>query len=183
MVQPRPRAAVVVAHPDDEAMWGVSYPLRQSGFAWTVIICSTPEHDPQRILSARRSCEILKCNLIVLEEQTRGALTFPDLDLTPYTFIVTHNSKGEYGHKQHIQVHERVRRAGKPYVCFGYGYQNPHTRIMLTPEETATRIQALKCYDYKAKWDGGHVKADALIETYHGNDWKSLSRESYVLSG
>ena len=178
-MQHRPRAAVVVAHPDDEALWGVSYPLREP-FDWTVIVCSTPSHDPERILSAHRSCEILKCNLIVLKEETRGALTFPGLDLAPYSFIVTHNARGEYGHKQHIQTHNRVKAAGKPFACFGYGYQNPHQTVLLTAEETATRIQALKCYDYKAKWDGNKIKSDALIELYHGRDWGRLAKESYV---
>lgn len=181
-MQRKSRAAVVVAHPDDEVMWGISFVLREP-YDWTVIVCSMPSHDKERIVSAHRSCEILKCGLIVLQEETRGALTFPGLNLAPYSFLVTHNVKGEYGHKQHIQVHERVKRAGKPYVCFGYGYPNPHFHAYLTPEETATRIQALKCYDYRAKWDGGSIKSDALIETYHGNDWKSLAKETYVFPG
>ena len=38
---------MVVAHPDDETMWGGSLPIRYPG-DWFIVCCTVPKRDPER---------------------------------------------------------------------------------------------------------------------------------------
>jgi len=105
---PRPRAAVVVAHPDDEILWCGGYILAHPEFFWRVVTLCRAE-DTDRAPKFRR---------VLLQLGAEGEMA--DLDDEPgqvplpieqvqttiirllaknsYNLILTHGPKGEYTH-------------------------------------------------------------------------------------
>lgn len=139
---------MVVAHPDDESLWGAGLLLRYPG-NWEVICCTTPARDPERAALFPKACKILGARPRQLDQiETTIPLSFPDL--SGHDLIVTHNSAGEYGHPQHKEVHEHItRKYPEKTICFGY---RPHGAgedfsIELNEEECAAKLLAIKCYD------------------------------------
>ena len=120
------RAAVVVAHPDDEVLWFGGLLTACSNI--DVICCSIPETEPERAIKFQDVCNHLGCTykLLPFVEVRGGHLKgLGYLTLDRYDIIYTHNHIGEYGHKHHIDVHEAVKRKfdGPIYVS-GYGLPN-----------------------------------------------------------
>jgi LmbE family N-acetylglucosaminyl deacetylase len=111
---PRPRAAVVVAHPDDETLWCGGYILTHPEFHWRIVtLCRAL--DPDRAPKFRRVLQRLgaegemadlddgpdQAPLPVEQVQETTARLLAG---TSYNLILTHGPKGEYTrHRRHAE--------------------------------------------------------------------------------
>lgn len=167
------RGVIVVAHPDDESLWCGGLVLRYPG-VWSIIACSIPRADPIRAWKFYEACKRLGVYraqvLPVIEPPANESFShLAMLDLAEFDCIVTHNSRGEYGHKQHSSLHhDLVARWPEKVVTIGYGSGRPGDEVIaLTPEECSRKRIALQAYDHISPTDG-KPKWDALIARYGG---------------
>ncbi|MFO7900958.1 MAG: PIG-L family deacetylase [Planctomycetota bacterium] len=113
------RAAIVVAHPDDEVIWAGGLILRHRDWEWTVVaLCRGG--DPDRRPKYDRVCRRLGVTGFIsglddsdpLEpidaEREIGGRVLEHLATDEWDLCLTHGRNGEYGHKRHQQVHEVV---------------------------------------------------------------------------
>ena len=186
------RRLMVVAHPDDEILWGGGLPIAFPG-DWTIIACSIPHHDPVRAYCFFRVCEELgaKARLLPFTDGGIPENLLPHLDvlggLEGFDEVVTHGASGEYGHPQHIQVHNYVNKVigNRPLTTFGFG--TGENILRLHPIQVEKKLQAFKNYDYIRQYGNRKVEAwEALtdihytksplvsmaVETYSGNFWR-----------
>jgi LmbE family N-acetylglucosaminyl deacetylase len=109
---PRLRAAVVVAHPDDETLWCGGYILNHPEFHWRIVtLCraSDPDRAPKfRRVLQRLGAEGEMADLddgpdqvpLALEQVKETAARL--LAGSSYSLILTHGPKGEYTrHRRH----------------------------------------------------------------------------------
>lgn len=184
---------MLVAHPDDEILWGGGLPIRFPG-DWTIIACSIPRKDPVRAFCFFRVCEALGAKgwLLPQYETTNSAdpeELLPNLfwlnELRGFDRIVTHGADGEYGHRHHKQLNEYVNSITKGRQVTTFGFGKGRHRLELNSIEVEKKLQAFKNYDYIR--DYGQVKCPAWealraihynkdpniqmgVETYNG-DW------------
>jgi hypothetical protein len=123
-LNPRPRAAVVVAHPDDETLWCGGYILTHPEFLWRIVtLCRRMDAD--RATKFRQVVERLGADgemadlddgpdqaplpVEQVEETTAGLLAGNSYDL-----ILTHGPHGEYTQQSSLSPGLSVipRRAG-----------------------------------------------------------------------
>jgi LmbE family N-acetylglucosaminyl deacetylase len=115
----RPRAAVIVAHPDDEILWCGGYILTHPEFQWRIVtLCRAS--DPDRAPRFRRVLQELGA-----EGEMADLDDGPDQDPLPsgqiaeatvrlldgarYSLILTHGPKGEYTrHRRHAECCQAV---------------------------------------------------------------------------
>lgn len=169
------RKLMVVAHPDDETLWGAGIILRNPG-GWNVVACSTPVSDPVRAEKFMEACSRLWA--------VGTVLPCPDQYGTPLALdvaldadvIVTHGLAGEYGHPHHQQVARYVRdHAQCPVISFGY--LTGARRLLLNEQESLGKLHALRAYDHVLPYEGRPMpKWQALLERY-GEAW--LDCETY----
>ena len=117
--EPRPRAAVVVAHPDDETLWCGGYVLTHPEFLWRIVtLCR--DTDPDRAPRFRHVLQQLGAEGEMADlddgpdqaplpadelQQTAARL----LAGTTYDLILTHGPKGEYTqHRRHSECCQTV---------------------------------------------------------------------------
>lgn len=124
----RPRTAVVVAHPDDEALWLSS----AIASADCVVFCFGALFDRPRVSEARRQAVAalpltgvvdlaipesgggFRIEISDTAARARYESNYPRLvdalraPLAGIEDVYTHNPWGEYGHPEHIQVHRAV---------------------------------------------------------------------------
>ena len=108
----RPRAAVVVAHPDDETLWCGGYILAHPEFQWTIVtLCRAADTDRapkfRRVLLALGAVGVM-ADLDDGPEQTplpENETQQTILELlagVSYSLILTHGPRGEYTrHRRH----------------------------------------------------------------------------------
>ena len=111
---PRPRAAVVVAHPDDETLWCGGYVLSHPEFLWRIVtLCRAGDSDRaprfRRVLQ-RLGAEGEMADLddgpdqtpLPLEQVQQTAVRL--LAGTSYNLVLTHGPNGEYTqHRRHAE--------------------------------------------------------------------------------
>lgn len=178
------KAAIVVAHPDDEVLWGAGWILTHPEDSFAIWCCSTPRIDPARADRFFDACCELGAHGLVLtgKDHPRRPLDLSGLDesLCNYDYVVTHNAAGEYGNEHHKQVHRYVAENFKgPIVNFGRGLDNAEIRITLTPEQLGTKLRALQCYSHISRTDR-FPKWRALLARYFDNDLTRFGEETYV---
>lgn len=163
--------ALVVAHPDDEAMWFAGLILSNPG-DWTIYCCSIPKADPLRALKFFDACEVLGAIGILIpltEPSASEPMKRADLlALDRYDRIVTHNGVGEYGHLHHVGLHDEIAtRWPDKIVSGGYGREPQPYRIDLSPTLFSAKLYAIQCYDHVSPTDG-QPKWKALLARYSG---------------
>lgn len=162
MFETAARPVMLVAHPDDESLWGAGLLLTKPN--WTVICCTVPFHDPIRERKFHAACRSLGVMSSVTWGHPERAGLIPIPDLADYDLIVTHNAAGEYGHVQHKELHEAVKsRWPDRAVYFGYGGSN--TKLVV-PVDKDRKLAALKCYDHCSPTDKGKTKWQALLDVF-----------------
>lgn len=167
------RGAVVVAHPDDEALFFAGLML-QWPITWDVICCSIPKTDPVRAWKFLRACEILNAapKLIPWTEAPIGhpvpdpVLAVLEEELPAYDVIVTHSRVGEYGHSQHVHLHDFIGDRWPTKAMFGcYGTLEGPLVCRLDENQSNRKWHAIGAYDHVAPNNGGAIKAAFLHQT------------------
>lgn len=119
---------MIVAHPDDELLWGGKHLLEDD----YLVVCLTRGND-----KVRRA----EFEAVLAETKDRGLmLSYPDkigpwrsdwklwrkkieadlkkiLQYQDWELVATHNAKGEYGHQQHMMTHQSVKKVYREIGC------------------------------------------------------------------
>jgi len=120
---------MIVAHPDDESLWGYHYLKNYNGWK---IICITNANNPVRVKELTKISNIFQTDLEIwnyednqytynmdpkiYEDISRAINNDKNIKL-----VVTHNPLGEYGHIQHIKISNVVLTVSKkPVYVFSY---------------------------------------------------------------
>ena len=176
---------MVVAHPDDETMWGGSLPIRYPG-DWTIICCTIPRRDPERALLFQKACEKLGAKAVLLpieEPPVNGLIDEIMLPDEKFDLVVTHGEAGEYGHPHHKQVHIIITKyytqiSPTPILTFGYG--NGKIKIELDEKEHEQKLSALKEYSHELPFQGEVMpKWKALLINYSEVDFGTDTFDEY----
>lgn len=174
------RGAVVVAHPDDESLWFGGLLARYPG-RWTVICCSIPRADPVRAWKFFDACAELGAEARLwpfTEPSAQSALENLPGGLGGFDAIVTHNARGEYGHRHHMDVNRHVTGLfPSRAIVTGYGVTAPMETLRLTTAELERKGAALRRYNHSSPHDG-KPKWEALLARY--GQMFDLGNEPYV---
>lgn len=146
-----PSRLMIVAHPDDETIWGGSHLLKNK-YTVVCITCGTVDY---RVEEFKRVMEITEDDYMMLgfPDVTNGRIdswnsvydeiyhTLKDIiDSNDWDMIITHNPEGEYGHIHHkmtstmvtdLSNKNKLYYFGKYYSANDINYMN-----ILTVEET-----------------------------------------------
>ena len=173
--------AIVVAHPDDEALFAAGAIIRYPK-DWVIVCCTIPHRDPERRFNFKRSCKVLGASHYQLPHHERaGPIPIDQLEyiLEDRDLIITHGSRGEYGHVQHKEVHKSLRAKYQDrLVWFSYGDPETSFTISLTDDEWAKKLEAIKCYD---NWHDQTQKTYERLLDYFGKHYP-LRKEPYALT-
>lgn len=136
------RVAVVVGHPDDETLWAGGYLKANPGT--DVLVCTIPIKDPQRCADFFKVCSYWKANGSFIARHTDREplkdLRHVQRIVEGYDLVLTHNAIGEYGHEQHIAVHNAVKETGIPMKVFGYGLTVEGEHVSLATKRAAINL-------------------------------------------
>jgi len=123
---------MIVAHPDDEMIFGGGQLLSESG--WKVVVITDGSGDNNDAKIRVKEFENIVKNAGVLEYEILGypddlnEIKYNEIEVTErlrkiiserkYSKIVTHNENGEYGHIIHKSVNRMVKNATENVWCF-----------------------------------------------------------------
>lgn len=122
---------MIVAHPDDEIIFGAGTLLSESG--WKVT-CITNGNNPVRRMEFQKAMKLAGCDYEMWEYADQP---YDNLDSEiedrleeilerPHLKVVTHNDYGEYRHRHHIQIHNIVNSIlGSSFYVFCQGEPLP----------------------------------------------------------
>jgi LmbE family N-acetylglucosaminyl deacetylase len=128
----QPDKLLIVAHPDDEVLWGGANLLKETGW---FVVCSTHANDPirsQEFYQTMSYANVTQYEMFDVPDTYVEADDYDDEDQameavdelydgTPFDkrlatlakqewkLVLTHNADGEYGHLHHKKVHYMVR--------------------------------------------------------------------------
>lgn len=161
---------MIVAHPDDETLWGGSHLLEDD----YLVVCITCRQNRTRIKEFKKVMKKTNDQYIMLgyPDKILGIRSnwkqeenqiYNDIEkimsLKNWDFIVTHNEEGEYGHIHHIKTNQIVTRVyndsniESDLYFFGKYYTKGNlSKLESKPPEINEEL-------YK-------IKVDSLIEIY-----------------
>lgn len=121
------KAAIFYAHPDDETIFMGGTILTHPHWIWD-LYCFTYTSDSVRGNELKRAVELLKLfgvkrinlHMLGFEDTKESSILERDFDLyklkiqeiekqKKFDLVFTHNSKGDYGHPQHIKINNAVK--------------------------------------------------------------------------
>ncbi len=164
---------MIVAHPDDETLWGGSHLLEGD----YLIVCMT--HGKDRVRSAElkavaeasgNACLVLcypdktlgrRDDWSMVKEQMEQDISLL-LESQDWELVVTHNQKGEYGHIHHRMTHSMVVSA----------YEKEHLTVPLYFFGTyysAARLPAVQEQLPRIS-DEALAQKEALLTNYHSQE-------------
>lgn len=112
---------MIVAHPDDEMIWGGAH-LIKDDYLVVCVTCGVKEHRVKEFeaVMSRTNDKFLMLNHIDVNPDTNNPDDWADvyddiqndlntiLDYKDWDIVVTHNEEGEYGHPHHIMTSAMV---------------------------------------------------------------------------
>jgi hypothetical protein len=136
---------LIVAHPDDEVLWGGINLILQPGW---FVVCASHASDPIRSLEFYKTMSFCNVTRYVMydvddkytDDETVSDKTFygtpfetglKDLSRHPWKLVLTHNDRGEYGHEHHRTVHRLVKKYFPGSKTFGTGKRLNDSHIEL----------------------------------------------------
>lgn len=131
------RKLVFVAHPDDEFIFAYNLITSQPDVEWTVV-CATYTPESQRGKEFYKSCSIMNVHEAVLLGKNDDSYYGLDLrssdvliNFDKFDEIYTHNVKGEYGHRHHIECHNFIlsETSTQPLFVFAHNFGKPNIRL------------------------------------------------------
>lgn len=190
------RAAVIVAHPDDEVIWCGGYMLQNPSVHWTVLsLCRGDDADRrpkfERVVHRLGGEAIISdlddgCPLGEIDVPREiGGRIISLLGERRWDLVLTHGPNGEYGHERHRQTHAEVVRLARQMamncrslLCFAYDCQAASgecrpadwadRRVELTGEQLAAKKELITSwYGYAA--DSFECRACISPEAF--KDW------------
>jgi LmbE family N-acetylglucosaminyl deacetylase len=159
---------LIVAHPDDEVLWGGLNLLLHPGW---FVVCASHVSDPVRSREFYKTmsfCNVTKYVMYDVKEEYTDDETESDrmfhktpfedglreLSRHPWKLVLTHNDKGEYGHEHHRTVHRLVMKYFPTAKTFGIGPRLSESHIELKRNLLVyykkTQAIAKKIFDKKA---------------------------------
>lgn len=134
---------LIVAHPDDEVLWGGINLLLEPGW---FVVCSTNASNPVRSKEFYKTmswCNVTRYIMYdVSDEYTElaseadtlydGSLFekgLKELSKHSWKLVLTHNDTGEYGHQHHLKVHRMVKSYFSNPKFFKVGPKLPPTLL------------------------------------------------------
>lgn len=200
------RAAVIVAHPDDETLWCGGFVLMHPEWHWTVVsLCRAG--DPDRASKFYRALRELGAvgNMADLDdgpEQTPlpgpavEQVILNTLPRVAYDLIITHSREGEYTrHRRHEEVGRaartlwRLRRLqAERFWTFAYGDGDGHHLPRASPDADLTielpesiwsRKFRIITETYGLASESFEARAAPRAEAFRCRDLKSLLEESH----
>ena len=115
------KAAIIVAHPDDETIWSGGLILKKPEWQWTVLsLCRADDPDRSRKFESVSGLLGFDCFISDVDDSNPlkqinaqrdiGSRILNFLASTCWDLCLTHGSNGEYGHPRHKEVHAEVVR-------------------------------------------------------------------------
>jgi DNA-binding transcriptional LysR family regulator len=147
---PIPIAAklMIVAHPDDESLFGGEALTSSRGW---LVVCVTNASHPTRRAEFVKAMSLAGADYLVLDhpDNIANGNFHPSLTstleglLTEHGFemVVTHGPNGEYGHRQHVALHQIVCGLVRSGRLFTFA-----TRWSARPHMSAAKRALLECY-------------------------------------
>ena len=121
---------MIVAHPDDETIWGGAHLYRDRGRY--LVVCVTAGTDAERDEELHKAMTICEAQYLKLgfpdlnaqQQQDRWKNIEDDISATlalimsakKWEWIVTHNPRGEYGHRHHRKISRFVTSGFKKLI-------------------------------------------------------------------
>lgn len=126
---------VVVAHPDDETIFLGGYILKNKNWNWT-IVSVTYDECSERGEEFKKACNYYGADSLLLGFEDGFEVQIPHEKLIDrlsqlksyknFDMVFSHNLNGEYGHPQHISIHNAMKEVFQSFYEFGY---NSHSDI------------------------------------------------------
>jgi hypothetical protein len=181
----RTRRAVIVAYPEDIALWFSGLLIRYHG-NWNVICCSTPKNSQQ----FRRACGAIgAASSIIVQPPNQPFTKLDQIDFSAFDVVVTHNSFGEYGDPRHQEVFFYVANnypTAEMYTdCYGRDSVASALKLSLTDAEWGNKLGLIKFFndpimfngERMAQWQALLIQYGTPGNGYYGYDLKT---ESYA---
>jgi len=144
---------LIVAHPDDELLWGGLNVLSNPGW---FVVCATNASHPTRSQEFYKSMSYANVTKWIMydvkdeytDDEERADELFDDslfekglqeLSKHKWSLVLTHNEEGEYGHEHHRKVHRMVSKYFPNAKFFNIGKH-------LTPAETEYKRESMIFY-------------------------------------
>ena len=123
---------MIVAHPDDETLWGYHQLKKYKGWK---IICVTNSQNKIRVNELKKITKYFNCALEIWNFQDSKfkynfspiiyEKIFYEINKKNVKLVLTHNPIGEYGHIQHKKISQVVLSVtNKPTYVFSYSNYN-----------------------------------------------------------
>jgi len=136
---------LIVAHPDDEVLWGGMNLLLEPGW---FVVCASHVSDPVRSREFYKTmsfCNVTRYVMYDVKEeytddekesdsQFYGTLFekgISELSKHPWKLVLTHNLEGEYGHEHHRTIHRLVMKHFPSAKTFGISKKLSASQIEL----------------------------------------------------
>ena len=180
------RKIMIVAHPDDEMLWGGAHLISDK----YLVVCVTCGDDELREKEFEKVMKKVNCPYLSLAYPDRNNWIAYNksikkdlktiLKYKKFNYIVTHNPVGEYGHNQHIMVSnyvtDLVKDKSKLYYFNHYYTQEELQKLnysikSISKKELAKKEEVLTIYKSQEAIINNHRPTIGYEDFISYNEW------------